>query len=116
MSDNGLFLVFSNPVEGRESEFNEWYDTVHAPEVLAIPGIVSAQRFDLEEPAVPEGGAAPPPPAHRYLTVYEVEGDVGKILSSLADGATSGQVNMSDSLDTANAAISFWKPRGPKVT
>ena len=67
MSDNGLFLVFSNPVEGRDGEFNEWYDTVHVPEVLAIPGILSAQRFDLEEPPTaptPPGGAVPPLP-HR---------------------------------------------------
>ncbi len=113
MSDNGLFLVFSNPVEGRDGEFNEWYDTVHAPEVLAIPGILSAQRFDLEEPDGAD--AAPPAPSHRYLTVYEVDGDVGKIMSSLAEAATSGKMTMSDSLDAANAAISFWKPRGAKV-
>jgi hypothetical protein len=115
MSDNGLFLVFTNPLEGRDSEFNKWYDTVHAPEVLAIPGILSAQRFDVEEPTVPDADAAPPPPVHRYLTVYEVDGDVGKIMSTLADGATSGTMTMSDSLDAQNAAISFWKPRGPKM-
>ena len=114
MSDNGLFLVFSNPVEGKEREFNEWYDTVHAPEVLAIPGIVSAQRFDVEIPAADP--AADTPPAHRYLTVYEIDGDVDKIMSTLAEAATSGSMTMSDSLDTSDAAISFWKPRGAKVT
>ena len=63
MSDNGLFLVFSNPVDGKERKFNEWYDTVHTPEVLAIPGIVSAPRFDVEVPAADPAADTPRPTA-----------------------------------------------------
>lgn len=30
---------------GREAECHDWYDTVHIPDLLAIPGIVSAKRY-----------------------------------------------------------------------
>ena len=38
----GVFLALSNPMsEDVEAEFNKWYDEVHAPEVLRIPGVAS---------------------------------------------------------------------------
>jgi hypothetical protein len=44
MGDTTLYLVFSNPVEGRDRDLNDWYDQVHLPEVLATPGMRTAQR------------------------------------------------------------------------
>jgi hypothetical protein len=32
-TDKQQFLVFTNPVEGREDEYNEWYDNVHLGDV-----------------------------------------------------------------------------------
>ena len=34
MADSTIQIVFSNPFEGKDDEFNEWYDNVHLPEVL----------------------------------------------------------------------------------
>ena len=31
-----LYMVKSNPVAGKEAEFNRWYSEVHLPEVLKI--------------------------------------------------------------------------------
>jgi hypothetical protein len=116
VSENTLCLVFSNSVEGKDREFNEWYDAVHVPEVLGLPGVLSAQRFDVGQPTLdPAADATLPAPAHRYLTVYEVDGDIEKVLSGLAEGATSGRMHMSDSLDVTSASIVFWKPRGAAV-
>ena len=42
-----VLIALTNPVEGREQEFNEWYDNQHVPDFLALPGCVSAQRFKL---------------------------------------------------------------------
>ena len=43
-----LQLVFSHlPEAVTDEEFCEWYDA-HLPEILSIPGFVSAQRFRLE--------------------------------------------------------------------
>jgi hypothetical protein len=35
--------VFSSPEH--EAAWNDWYDTVHLPELLSVPGFVSAVRF-----------------------------------------------------------------------
>ena len=75
MSENGLFLVFTNPVKGKEREFNEWYDTVHVPEVLGIPGVLSAQRFDVGVPAAGPAADAGGHPFARFLHQPPAQGD-----------------------------------------
>ena len=114
MSDRYLQVTFSNPVEGKEAEFNEWYDKVHIPELLAIPGMLSATRYDLRDAEVyrVEGGM---PQEHRYLTIYEMEGDADAILAKIMEGVSSGEIVMSDSLDLPSSRMSFWNARGPKV-
>ena len=42
-----VFAVLTNPVEGREDEFNAWYDR-HLHDILRLTGLVSAFRSDLE--------------------------------------------------------------------
>lgn len=60
-----VFVVISECPKGREAEFNEWYDKVHIPDVLSIPGFVSATRYQLVgEPQEGQG---------RYLALYEIE-------------------------------------------
>jgi hypothetical protein len=109
-----LYLVFSNPVEGKEAEYNEWYDNVHVPEVLATPGMLNAQRFDLCDAEISHAEGMPAP-THRYLLVYEMEGDVDAIMAKVGEAVMSGAMHMSDSLDIGNVAMSFWTPRGPVV-
>ncbi|MCK9930624.1 hypothetical protein MXD62_26250 [Frankia sp. Mgl5] len=114
MDDHTLYLVFSNPVEGKEREFNAWYDTVHVPEVLATPGMLWAQRYVVREAEINRavGGATP---AHRYLLVYEMEGDVDAIMAKVREAVASGGIVMSDTLDLGNVSMSFWTALGPKV-
>lgn len=40
-------LVFSQPFEGREAEFDEWYTGRHLADICALPGFATAQRFKL---------------------------------------------------------------------
>ena len=42
-----LFMVLSEAVEGRENEYNEWYENIHLDEVIQTSAVVSAQRFKL---------------------------------------------------------------------
>jgi len=50
----------------RESEFNEWYDKTHLPDVLETPGFVRAIRYENTKPS--EGQA-------KFLAIYEIETD-----------------------------------------
>ena len=108
------YLVFSNPVAGKEEEFNEWYDTVHLPEVLATPGMRSAQRYALLETEITHHSAMPVP-AHGYLLVYEIDGDPEVVMAKVQDAAMSGALRMSDALDLETVSMSFWRPLGAKV-
>jgi len=87
------FLVFSNPVAGREDDYNDWYTNTHVAEVTAIPGFTGAQRFRL----VPGEG---PQPDHRYLAIYDIESEnVGEVMQELVVRGTSGGMQMSDAID-----------------
>ncbi len=62
-------VVLTRPVEGREDEFNQWYNDVHLDDVLKIPGFTAAQRFRIVgEPVNTEN-------AWKYYAVYEVDHD-----------------------------------------
>ena len=74
-----LQIVFSHLPEGvSDEEFCEWYDA-HLPEILSIPGFVSAQRFRLE-PVVRDSVE---PTTYRYLALYEIEGDPEALLAEM---------------------------------
>ena len=69
----GVFLALSNPVsEDVEGDFNQWYDDVHAKEVLALPGVKSCRRFKLAPAQIMPGDDAA---GRRYLALYEVDVD-----------------------------------------
>lgn len=114
MADKFIQIVFSNPLDGKDDEFNEWYDNVHIPDLLAIPGMLSAQRYNLKDAQIyhMEGSSAP---AHRYAIIYEMEGDVDAILSKIQEGVSAGKITMADCLDMSSWQLSFWTPRTPKV-
>ena len=111
MSTKFIQVVFSNPIEGKDAEFNEWYDNVHIPELMQVPGMLSAKRYALHEAGIydVEGGVRP---EHRYLTIYEMEGDVNAIMGKIVESVANGEVVMSDSLDLPSSRMSFWTQRG----
>jgi hypothetical protein len=100
----GRMIVFSNHAAGREQEFNRWYDDVHVPEVLQVGPIVACQRFKVAD-------AQMMPQTHAYLAIYEFEGSAKEALVALA--ATSGSMDMSDSLQDAHLCL--VEPVGPRV-
>jgi hypothetical protein len=98
-------VVLTNAAEGREDEFNEWYDNTHINEILAIPGMESGQRFRLP-------GEPGPNQPYRYLTIYEIEtDDLDAVWARLAD--PSGRVR-SDSVDLTGTALWIFEEIGEK--
>ncbi|MBW4621430.1 MAG: hypothetical protein KME17_18980 [Cyanosarcina radialis HA8281-LM2] len=47
----------------KEKDFNNWYNTVHVPDVLTSPGYHAAWRLEILSPVAGRG---------RYMTLYEV--------------------------------------------
>jgi hypothetical protein len=67
---SGLLMVWADVPADREAEFNRWYNEEHVAERLAVPGFLSAARYEavkggpkhlacyeLESPAVLESAA-----------------------------------------------------------
>jgi len=50
----------------RDSEFNNWYDTIHIPDVLSSPGFKGATRYVIRDQGREKG---------KYLAIYEIETD-----------------------------------------
>ena len=71
----------------RLEEFDQWYDEVHIPEVVALDGIVGATRLS---PADPDGGA--------FIVLYELEGDPHQAVQNIHAAAAAQQLTMSDVL------------------
>lgn len=89
-----LFLVMTNAAEGRDQEFNDWYDKRHIPDVLKIPGIVAAQRFALS----PVQRMKPPLP-WSYFAIYEIEtDDLKATMDTLAARSGTAAMLLSDSM------------------
>jgi hypothetical protein len=92
-----VLVVHTRPLEGREEEFNAWYDEVHLPDVLAVEGFVSARRFRAA-PSV-HGEL----PEHPFLAIYEIEADdLAGALLALRTAAR--QMEMSPALDRSAMA------------
>ena len=89
------FVVLSNPLPGREDDYNRWYDGDHLRQILAIKGMESAQRFRLAA----EPGAQPrSDPPYGYLTLYEIStDDIGSVVAELTN-PSSGRVS-TDAID-----------------
>lgn len=59
-SGNGLLAVWTDIAPEMESEFNEWYNTEHIPQLLGVPGFLSGRRY-LSVEGEP-----------KYLALYEL--------------------------------------------
>ena len=51
----------------REDEFNDWYSNTHLPDMLEVPGMISATRWMSAENMEGE--------KRKYLALYELEAD-----------------------------------------
>lgn len=101
------FLVFLKPAEGREAEFNTWYDSVHFQDVLHIPGVRSGQRYVLADNNKKTV-------LNKYLVIYDVEtDDITKVQRALAAAAGTPAMMISDSLDRASVVSGYYEPMGP---
>jgi len=63
-----LFFAFSDcKAPEREDEYNEWYNTKHVPDMLAIPGMIKGSRW--------VSSSDKPGQRRKYLALYELETD-----------------------------------------
>lgn len=97
-------VVMTNAVDGQDDTFNNWYDNVHLRDVVAIPGVVGAQRFRFADNG-----------KWRYLALYDVEGDVAPVLAELESRVGTDAMVMTDAMNMTDFFMSVATPSGPYV-
>jgi hypothetical protein len=99
-----VFVVYTQPVEGHEAQYNDWYDSVHLADVERLEGVVSARRYRLAEMDPPQAGHAP------YLALYEIETeDVSEIPGAIRRAIREGSMPISDALDRRANVSAFYE-------
>jgi hypothetical protein len=105
----GLLMTFSDPVKGKEAEYDDWYQNVHLPQVCAIPGIRSARRFRLLDTGDRESGGP------RNLAVYQLDDDPQQVFAEMIARARSGALDHSTSIDQSTISVTLWCANGAPV-
>lgn len=101
---NYMMLVTSSAKDGRDDEYNQWYDNQHIHDVCATKGIGAGQRWD----AMPEVSPNAPPTA--YLATYEIVADNPQdALAEMMRRAEAGEMPMTDAIDLESAQIWVYK-------
>jgi hypothetical protein len=68
MKKRGVLIALTNPVAGKEAEYNDWYNNVHLADLMKMPGVVGAKRYKI---ATGQHVAAGTP--WKYLATYDLE-------------------------------------------
>jgi hypothetical protein len=93
-------IVMSNAKDGKDEAFTRYLDEQHIPDVLAVPGFVSAQRYKF----VAGTGE------FQYMTIYELEtDDLPAVLSEIQRRIAEGEIPLTDTSIPGTLA-SFFEP------
>lgn len=104
-------LVFNQPVAGKESEYNRWYDSEHAPDVVSIPGFVRAQRYVIAPSQLLSGSEKP-----KYLVIYEIRtADLQGVYAEVNRRLSSGETKISPVLDKTSGQMLTYRLVPPRL-
>jgi hypothetical protein len=93
-------LVRSNPLPGKEAEYNAWYENVHLPELLQIEGVKAYRRFALATVQMNDKKQS-----HKYLIQLEIDSnDIPATISRMY--AAHPAMHMEPVADFANLELS----------
>jgi len=63
-------VVLAKAKEDQVEALAQWYDDTHIPDMLAVPGLITAERHKMMTVKQPDGL-----PQWDYMVIYEFEGD-----------------------------------------
>ena len=105
-----IFVVASSPVSGKEGAYNDWYDHQHLPDVLNVPGIAGACRYQASN--VQSGGAAAR--LTPYLAIYDINtDDLGGVFDEISARFGTPAMPGSDALDLSTIRATVYEKRQP---
>lgn len=104
-----IINVYTQPVPGREDEWNRWYDDIHIPDRLRYPEVIAVQRFHVSPGHEEAAGSK-----EKNLCVYELEtDDLEELLARLNDPT---KMEGTDALDPDSVRIVTYTAFRPRQT
>jgi hypothetical protein len=100
MSHEYTLIVYTSPVDGREDEYNAWYDGTHLAEFSALPGVINGRRFKVAGDGKPQ-----------YAAIYELSAPPDAVFAAMNEGVKNGTVHMSDTVDGTSTSLVTLTPR-----
>jgi hypothetical protein len=101
------FYVFSNPAEGRDDDFNAWYEGTHIPEILQLPEWKGAERVQVQQ-------LGSTPPEFAYIAIYDLEtDDAVAAVKDLGARMGDGRLTRSDAMGTTRGPSYLAEVRFP---
>jgi hypothetical protein len=100
MSHEYTLIIYTSPADGREDEYNAWYDDTHLAEFSALPGVIAARRFRVVGDGKPQ-----------YAAIYELSAHPNEVLAAMNARIKDGTMHMSDAMDTASVSTITLTPR-----
>jgi len=96
-------VVLLNPVEGKDEEFNRWYDEKHVPDLLAVDGFVGATRYRRAELPQAEG-------QRNYLAIYDIRtADLGGVMAEMGTRMSSGAIDVSPAINRPSMVMGVYE-------
>ena len=102
-------VALTTPIEGREAEYHDWYQNTHLHELCAIPGVKSAQRYQLVTKMI---GADTNP----WMAIYDIEcDDPMQFLQAVGQASASGKMTPGTASDMAVSYTALFAEYGEPV-
>jgi hypothetical protein len=98
-----LMIFNSDAKPGREADYADWYEKVHLPQIVALPGVGTGRMFEATEDS-------PSRPAGAFTAVYEVD-DPALVFQGIGRLRDSGEMIMTDAIDSASVKVSIFRQR-----
>ena len=107
-----LLFAFTNPIEGKEAEYNHWYDTVAMPTYKSLPGLIPLGRFDLVDikPMFDFDAGS----QYKYASLYYFEADDAEAFMETLKAAlaTRTRYHFTDTIDQTKFFEPIFVARG----
>jgi hypothetical protein len=105
------YVILGQAVQGREDEFDAWYDNQHLGDVARIRGVVSARRFNVEWQKTTELEA----PHWRSLAIYEIEADDPRaVVAAISAASGTEAMPISDAMTKSGLVQVLGGPAKPR--
>ena len=102
-----VMVVLAAAQPGQAEELDQWYETRHVKDLMAVPGFKSIARYDLRAMKIPEGC-----PQWDFLGLYQLEADdINAVLAESGKRMGTAQMPASPAMDSAKtlAFVAFPK-------